>query len=81
MTLTSFWHPDGTPMSSALFLDFVLSHYVSSGVDELAREKLHPLLRLRYRGSIADAVAELGSPADIGRAFSDFQKYLYAEAS
>lgn len=63
------------------FLDFVLAHYVSAGVDELAREKLQPLLRLRYHGSIADAIAELGAPAEIGRAFSDFQRYLYAEAS
>ena len=59
------------------FLDFVLSHYVSEGVDELDQDKLTPLLRLRYRGSIADAVADLGNPADIGRAFAGFQRYLY----
>ena len=27
------------------FLEFVLSHYVSAGVDELVREKLTPLLK------------------------------------
>ena len=43
------------------FLDFVLSHYVSVGVDELDQEKLTPLLRLKYHNSIADAVADLGS--------------------
>lgn len=63
------------------FLDFVLAHYVSLGVDELAREKLSALLRLRYGASIADAVADLGPPAEIGRAFSTFQKHLYAQAS
>jgi len=57
------------------FLDFVLSHYVSEGVHELDREKLTPLLRLRYRGSVAD----LGKPDEIGRVFSRFQRHLYEQ--
>jgi len=61
------------------FLDFVLSHYVSSGVGELDQTKLTPLLKLKYHDSIADAMADLGQPEDIGRVFSGFQKYLYAE--
>jgi type I restriction enzyme R subunit len=60
-----------------LFLDFVLQHYVTMGVQELAQEKLTPLLRLRYQNSIADAVADLGRPEDIGQLFSGFQRYLY----
>ncbi len=60
-----------------VFLNFVLSHYVSVGVDELDQEKLTPLLRLKYRDSIADAVADLGKPEEIGKVFSGFQKYLY----
>jgi len=60
-----------------VFLNFVLSHYVSVGVDELDTEKLTPLLRLKYHNSIADAVAELGKPEEIGKVFSGFQKYLY----
>ena len=59
------------------FLDFVLSHYVNIGVEELDQEKLTPLLRLKYRDSIADAVADLGQPEEIGRVFTGFQKYLY----
>ena len=35
-----------------VFLDFVLSHYVSVGVDELDQEKLTPLLRLKYHDSL-----------------------------
>ncbi len=62
-----------------VFLDFVLSHYVSVGVEELDQEKLTPLLQLKYHDSIADAVADLGRPEDIGRAFSGFQKYLYLQ--
>jgi len=62
-----------------VFLDFVLSHYVSVGVDELDQEKLTPLLHLKYHNSIADAVAELGRPEEIGRVFSGFQKYLYQQ--
>jgi type I restriction enzyme R subunit len=62
-----------------IFLDFVLSHYVSVGVEELDQEKLTPLLRLKYHNSIADAVADLGRPEDIGQVFSGFQKYLYQQ--
>ncbi|MCP9816378.1 DEAD/DEAH box helicase family protein [Synechococcus sp. GreenBA-s] len=60
-----------------LFLDFVLQHYVNTGVQELAQEKLAPLLRLRYQNSIADAIADLGRPEDIGQLFAGFQRYLY----
>ena len=62
-----------------VFLDFVLSHYVSQGVEELDREKLTPLLLLKYNNSIADAVADLGRPEEIGKVFSGFQKYLYQQ--
>jgi type I restriction enzyme R subunit len=59
------------------FLDFVLAHYIGVGVDELDQEKLTPLLRLKYRNSIADAVADLGRPEEISKVFVGFQKYLY----
>ena len=60
-----------------VFIDFVLSHYISIGVEELDPEKLTPLLRLKYHDSIADAVADLGQPEEIGSVFAGFQKYLY----
>ena len=59
------------------FLDFVLSHYVNEGVQELDREKLTPLLKLKYRNAISDAFADLGRPEQIGMLFTGFQKYLY----
>lgn len=61
------------------FLDFVLAHYVSEGVQELEREKLKPLLRLKYHDSIADAVADLGQAEEIGRMFTGFQRFLYQD--
>ena len=64
-----------------VFLDFVLSHYVSVGVEELAQEKLTPLLRLKYHDSIADAVADLGKAEQIRDAFAGFQKYLYDQVA
>jgi type I restriction enzyme R subunit len=62
-----------------IFLDFVLSHYVRVGVEELDQTKLTPLLRLKYNDSIADAVADLGKPEDISKVFAGFQKYLYQQ--
>ncbi len=64
-----------------LFINFVLQHYVTMGVQELAQEKLTPLLQLRYQNSISDAVADLGKPEEIGLLFSSFQKYLYELAT
>jgi type I restriction enzyme R subunit len=60
-----------------VFLAFVLSHYVSVGVEELDQGKLTPLLRLKYHDSIADAVEDLGRPEEISSTFAGFQKYLY----
>jgi type I restriction enzyme, R subunit len=62
-----------------VFLDFVLSHYVSVGVEELDQTKLTPLLSLKYNDSLADAVADLGRPDEIRSVFIGFQRYLYQE--
>ena len=62
-----------------VFLDFVLSQYVKVGVEELAQDKLSPLLKLKYHNAIADAVADLGRPEEIGKVFAGFQKYLYQD--
>ena len=62
------------------FLDFVLAQYVKVGVHELDKEKLAPLLKLKYN-AIADAFAELGKPEEIGKVFTGFQKFLYEIAA
>ena len=58
------------------FLSFVLAQYVKEGVDELAPEKLSPLLKLKYK-ALADAVDDLGDTSQIRSLFAGFQKYLY----
>lgn len=63
------------------FIDFVLLHDVRVGVEEPGTDKLTPLLRLNYRNSSSDAIADLGGPAEISGCFVDFQRWLYtAEA-
>lgn len=59
------------------FLNFVLSKYEETGVDELDQEKLPHLLLLKYQ-SISDASETLGGIENIRETFIDFQKYLYA---
>ena len=71
----------GFSSKQQVFLNFVLSHYVSTGVEELDLSKLTPLLRLRYHDSIADAIDDLGRPEEIGKVFSGCQKYLYTLAA
>lgn len=58
------------------FLDFVLSKYIESGVDELDEEKLPILLNLKYN-AIADAERILGGVEKIRSMFFGFQKNLY----
>ena len=63
------------------FLDFVLSQYVSQGVEELEISKLTPLLKLRYHDSINDAVKDLGDAYTIRQIFIGFQKFLYQQVA
>ncbi|HWG06699.1 MAG TPA: type I restriction-modification enzyme R subunit C-terminal domain-containing protein, partial [Beijerinckiaceae bacterium] len=58
------------------FLDFVLSQYVSQGVEELDQEKLGALIALKY-GTASEAAAALGGVAAIRDTFVGFQRYLY----
>jgi type I restriction enzyme R subunit len=58
------------------FLDFVLSKYIESGVEELEQEKLPELLTLKYH-ALDDAKEVLGSVETIRSIFVNFQKYLY----
>ena len=58
------------------FLEFVLSKYIETGVEELDEEKIPGLLKLKYL-SIADATEELGGVEKIRDTFISFQKHLY----
>ncbi|MCX5992988.1 MAG: DEAD/DEAH box helicase family protein [Chloroflexi bacterium] len=58
------------------FLEFVLSKYIETGVEELDQEKLPNLLTLKYH-ALDDAKRILGGVEDIRNIFVGFQKYLY----
>lgn len=58
------------------FLEFVLSKYIETGVDELDQEKLPNLLELKYH-SFSDAIETLGEVENISKTFVEFQKHLY----
>ena len=58
-----------------------LAQYVKVGVQELDKENLAPLLKLKYNNALADAVADLGKPEEISKVFAGFQKHLYEPAA
>lgn len=60
------------------FLEFVLSKYIETGVEELDQEKLPYLLELKYH-LVNDGTEKLGGVARIRKLFIDFQSYLYKE--
>jgi len=59
------------------FLEFVLSKYIETGVEELDQDKLPTLLELKYN-SVIDAIEQLGGKDKVKNTFIDFQKYLYS---
>jgi type I restriction enzyme R subunit len=58
------------------FIEFVLSKYIETGVEELDQEKLPILLTNKYQ-SLEDAKLVLGNVANISTLFIEFQKFLY----
>ena len=60
------------------FIEFVLSKYVETGVEELGQEKLPILLTNKYH-SLEDAKEVLGEVAIISSLFIEFQKFLYKQ--
>ena len=60
------------------FLDFVLSRYIETGVEELDQEKLPSLLELKYH-AVSDAAEMLGGIPKIRDLFIEFQKHLYPQ--
>lgn len=58
------------------FLEFVLSKYVETGIEELDQEKLPDLLKIKYF-SINDATGLLGGVDKIRETFINFQKHLF----
>ena len=62
-------------------MDFVLKHYIDSGVGKLDPSKLTPLLNLKYQNSLHDAVKDLGAPTYMRKVFDGFQKFLYGPAA
>jgi type I restriction enzyme R subunit len=61
------------------FLEFVLTKYIETGVEELDNEKLPDLLELKYH-AISDAAEKLGGVAEIRDLFLGFQRWLYEVA-
>jgi len=60
------------------FLEFVLSKYIETGVEELDQEMLPNLLELKYH-AVSDAAEKLGGVPRIREMFIEFQKHLYSE--
>lgn len=60
------------------FIEFVLSKYIETGVEELDQEKLPVLLTNKYQ-SLEDAKEILGDVANISKLFIEFQQHLYNE--
>lgn len=58
------------------FVEFVLSKYIETGVEELDQEKLPLLLNLKYK-ALDDAKEILGTVDSIRKLFIEFQERLY----
>lgn len=61
------------------FIEFVLTKYIETGVEELDQDKLPILLTNKYQ-SLEDAKEVLGDVSNISSLFIEFQKYLYQQS-
>ena len=59
------------------FIEFVLTKYIETGVEELDQEKLPILLTNKYQ-SLEDAKGILGEVSNISKLFIEFQQHLYS---
>jgi type I restriction enzyme R subunit len=62
------------------FLEFVLSKYIETGVEELDQDKLPELLKLKYF-ALDDAKKLLGTIDTIRNMFIGFQQHLYEQGA
>lgn len=62
------------------FIEFVLSKYIETGVEELDQEKLPILLTNKYQ-TFEDAGSVLGDLSKVRELFIEFQKHLYIQKS
>jgi type I restriction enzyme R subunit len=60
------------------FIEFVLSKYIETGVEELDQDKLPVLLENKYQ-SLEDAKRILGEVANSSSLFIEFQQHLYIQ--
>lgn len=60
------------------FIEFVLTKYIETGVEELDQEKLPVLLTNKYQ-TFEDARELLGDLSNISRLFIEFQQHLYKQ--
>ncbi len=68
---------EGLENNQKEFVEYVLSKYIESGVEELGQEKLPLLLQTKYH-TLTDAQSVLGTVDYIRNTFISFQQYLYA---
>ena len=67
-------------MEQKQFLEFVLSKYIETGVEELDQDKLPELLKLKYL-ALDDAKKLLGTIDTIRNMFIGFQQHLYEQGA
>ena len=60
------------------FVNYVVSNYVSEGINELDDKRLSRVIEAKY-GGVTEAKTILGSLEDIRSTFIEMQKYLYED--
>ena len=64
----------------AAFLDFVLGHYVETGVESLDRSKLPDYLKLKF-GTLGEGQAALGGMDQVVSSYVGFQRHMYTPSN
>ena len=68
------------PTNVAAFPDFVLGHYVETGVESLDRSKLPDYLKLKF-GTLGEGQAALGGMDQVVSSYVSFQRHMYTPSN
>ena len=64
----------------ASFLEFVLGHYVETGVESLDRSQLPDYLKLKF-GTLGEGQAALGGMDLVISSYAGFQRHMYTPSN
>ena len=70
-------YAEALPQAQEAFIEYLMTAYVTSGVDELGTNRLPQLLALKF-GSVPQGIQSMGGPLKARETYYEAQRVLYS---